>query len=175
MTQPVTPPPQPSEPQPSAPRPSEPQPDFGYPAAPVAPAPVRAPGNLVGGALAGFAAAVVTGLVYGLITGAIERQFGYAAFGIGFAVAIAAFKAGGRSFWLFVISAPLAVAATFFGQLLAVAMIETKDTPESVTDLFLSHFGLLTDAWSYDQSILRYAFLALAVVGAWAGASRATE
>ncbi|MFE4858239.1 hypothetical protein [Streptomyces sp. NPDC056670] len=165
MSQSVTPPPQPSEP----------QPDFGYPAAPVTPAPVRRPGNLVGGALAGFAAAVVTGLAYGLITGAIERQFGYAAFGIGFAVALAAFKAGGRSFWLFVISAPLAVAATFFGQLLAVAMIETKGTSESVTDVFLSHFGLLTEAWSTDQSILRYAFLALAVVGAWAGASRATE
>ncbi|KOU35349.1 hypothetical protein [Streptomyces sp. WM6378] len=165
MSQPVTPPPQSPEP----------QPDFGYPAAPVTPAPVRGPGNLVGGALAGFAAAVVTGLAYGLITGAIERQFGYAAFGIGFAVALAAFKVGGRSFWLFVISAPLAVAATFFGQLLAVAMIETKDTPESVTDVFLSHFGWLTDAWAHDQSILRYAFLALAVVGAWAGASRATE
>ncbi|GAA2440264.1 hypothetical protein ACFPFX_06700 [Streptomyces mauvecolor] len=165
MSQPITPPPQPSEP----------QPDFGYPAAPVAPAPVRKPGNLVGGALAGFATAVVTGLAYGLITGSIERQFGYAAFGIGFAVALATFKVGGRSFLLFVISAPLAVAATFFGQLLAVAMIETKDTTESVTDLFLSHFGLLTDAWGNDQSILRYGFLALAVVGAWAGASRATE
>ncbi|GGU10676.1 hypothetical protein [Streptomyces violascens] len=165
MSQPVTPPPQPSGP----------EPDFGYPAAPVAPTPVRGPGNLVGGALAGFAAAVVTGLAYGLITGAIERQFGYAAFGIGFAVALAAFKVGGRSFWLFVISAPLAVGATFFGQLLAVATIETKGTSESVTDVFLSHFGVLLDAWSHDQSILRYGFLALAVVGAWAGASRATE
>ncbi|MFE9536331.1 hypothetical protein [Streptomyces sp. NPDC006691] len=173
MSQSVTPPPHPSEPQPE-PQP-QPQPGYGYPAAPVAPAPVRGSGNLVGGALAGFAAAVVTGLAYGLITGAIERQFGYAAFGIGFAVALAAFKAGGRSFWLFTISAPLAVAATFFGQLLAVAMIATKDTPESVTDLFLSHFGWLTDAWTHDLSILRYAFLALAVVGAWAGASRATE
>ncbi|GAA1356623.1 hypothetical protein [Streptomyces beijiangensis] len=173
MSQTTPPPAQPSEPQPSAPQPET----FGYPAAPVGAAPVAAPvrrtDNLAGGLLTAFAVAVVAAGVYGGIAGALEREIGYAAVGVGFVIALAACKVGGRSVWLFVVSAVFALGATYLGQLLEIAIIVTKHTDESVTDLFTGHFGALTDTWKEAQDFMGYLFLALSVVGAYSGAKKA--
>ncbi|WP_329118482.1 hypothetical protein [Streptomyces sp. NBC_01465] len=166
MSQPTPPPSQPSEPQQGA---------FGFPAAPVpAPAPAPRPTNFAGGVLAAFAVAVFGAILYGIIANAIDREIGYAAVGLGFLVGLTACKVGGRSVWLFVWAAVFSLAGTYFGQLVAVALALSDITgAPSVTDIFLSHFGVLNDAWGEVLSAMRFVFIALGAVGAYAGAKKA--
>ncbi|MEV0092119.1 hypothetical protein [Streptomyces sp. NPDC050738] len=168
MSQPTPPP---SDPQQGTPQPGA----FGFPAAPVpAPAPAARPTNFAGGVLAAFAVAVFGSILYGIIANAIDREIGYAAVGLGFLVGLAASKVGGRSVWLFVWAAVFSMAGTYFGQLVAVALALSDMTgAPSVTDIFTSHFGVLNDAWSEVLSAMRYVFIALGAVGAYAGAKKA--
>ncbi|MFF3685603.1 hypothetical protein [Streptomyces sp. NPDC002187] len=134
------------------------------------PAPVR---NNVGlGLIVAFVAALVAAGAYGAIGGAIEKEIGYAAVGVGFLIGFAAAKAGGRNPVLPVVSAVLAIGAVYLGQLIAAAVYVTKDSG-SFTELFFQHFGLLTEAWKAGADGMTYVFLGIAAITAFAGAKKA--
>lgn len=171
--------PQPGQPQPGAPtgNPFAGQQPVGAPyggGAPFAPvAPAR--DNVGLGILAAVVAAVVAAGVYGAIIGALEHQIGYAAVGVGFLVGFASGKLGGRNPALPVLSAVLSLAAVYFGQLLGEAIIGAKVTPFTVSELFLDHFRLLTDAWKADANFVTYLFFVIAAVAAFSGAKKAAN
>ncbi|MEE1756080.1 hypothetical protein [Streptomyces sp. SP18CS02] len=141
-----------------------------YPAAP-APAPAR--DNVVLGLLAALVAALVAAGAYGAIGGAIEREIGYAAVGVGFLVGFVAAKAGGRSPALPVIAAVLSIGAVYLGQIVAIAVVLSELAGGSVTDILLEDFGTLIDVWKEAADVMTYVFLAIAAVTAFAGAKKA--
>lgn len=146
----------------------------GAPYAPTTPpAPVRDNVGL------GIVAAIVAGLVaagaYGAIGGAIEREIGYAAIGVGFLVGFAAAKVGGRNPALPVISAVLALGAVYLGQLVAIAVIFTKLGDLSFTEYFFNHFSDLTKVWKEAADFMSYVFLAIGAAAAFAGAKKAND
>ncbi|MEV6424079.1 hypothetical protein [Streptomyces sp. NPDC051662] len=138
---------------------------------PPPPAPVRE--NLTLALLAAVVAAVVGCAVYGGIAGALEREIGFAAIGVGFLVGFAAGKVGGPSPVLPVVSAVLSLGAVYVGQLLGIAIIVAKELNVSTTDVFLDNFGLLTEAWNEGKDIMTFLFFALAAFAAFSGAKKA--
>ncbi|MFI9625371.1 hypothetical protein [Streptomyces sp. NPDC052042] len=151
-------------------QPGEPVPAFGgAPSAPPAP-----PRDRVGlGVLTAVVAALVAAFLYGVIAGAIEREVGYIAIGVGFLVGFAASKVGGRSPILPVVSAVLAVGAVYLGQLIGISIILSDLIHQSATTLFMEHFDVLTKAWSEGSDFMTYAFLLLGAVAAFGGAKKA--
>jgi hypothetical protein len=135
------------------------------------PAPVR--DNIGLGIVAAVVAALVAAGAYGAIGGAIEREIGYAAVGVGFLVGFAAAKAGGRNPALPVISAVLSIGAVYLGQLVAGAMLVADEVGASFADIFFDKFSLLTEAWKEGADGMTYVFLAIAAVTAFAGAKKA--
>jgi hypothetical protein len=142
---------------------------------PYAPAPPSAPvrDNVGLGIVAAVVAALVAAGAYGGIGGAIEREIGYAAVGVGFLVGFAAAKVGGRNPALPVISAVLSIGAVYLGQLIAFAVIVTKGGDVSFTEIFFNHFGDLTELWKKAADGMTYVFLGIAAVTAFAGAKKA--
>ncbi|MEU4499178.1 hypothetical protein OG729_15905 [Streptomyces sp. NBC_00210] len=145
--------------------------------APYAPTPPSAPvrDNIGLGLVAAIVAALVAAGAYGAIGGAIEREIGYAAIGVGFLVGFAAAKVGGRNPALPVISAVLALGAVYLGQLVAIAVIFTKLGDLSFTEYFFNHFSDLTKVWKEAADFMSYVFLAIGAVAAFAGAKKAND
>jgi hypothetical protein len=135
------------------------------------PAPVR--NNVALGILVAFVAALVAAAAYGGIGGAVEKEIGYAAVGVGFLVGFAAAKAGGRNPALPVISAVFSIGAVYLGQLIAIAVILTKLSDASFTEVFFEHFSDLMTVWKADADGMTYLFLGIAAVTAFAGARKA--
>ncbi|WP_335934171.1 hypothetical protein [Streptomyces sp. PTD5-9] len=148
----------------------QPAPAFGgAPSAPPAPA-----ANKLGlGLLTAVVAAVVTAVLYGVIAGAIEREVGYIAVGVGFLVGFGASKVGGRSPVLPVVSAVLSAGAVYLGQLIGIAVIAAKLFHQSTTAFFFDHFDMLTEAWSKAADFKTYVFLLLGAAAAIGGARKA--
>ncbi|MCP9944914.1 hypothetical protein LUX12_09225 [Streptomyces somaliensis] len=161
MSQSVPPPPG----NPFAAGPAAPQQPF-----PQAPAPAR--DNLVLGLLAALAAALVGAGAYGGIGGALEREVGYAAVGVGLLVGFTAGKVGGRSPVLGVASAALAAGAVYLGQLVTIAVLLGKMGEGSFTEVFFGNFGGVTDLWGLAADGMTYVFLAIGAVTAFAGARK---
>ncbi|MFB7914255.1 hypothetical protein [Streptomyces sp. NPDC056061] len=149
----------------------QPAPAFG--GAPFAP-PAPARDNVGLGLLTALVAAVVAAFLYGVIAGAIEREIGYAAIGVGFLVGFAASKVGGRNPILPVVSAVLSVGAVYLGQLIGVSIILSDLVNQSASELFLDHFDMLTKAWGEAADFMSYVFLLLGAVAAFGGAKKAT-
>ncbi|MER7820295.1 hypothetical protein, partial [Streptomyces sp. NPDC096153] len=143
--------------------------------APVLGADVPAPAPARGNVALGLVAALVAGGVHRGVTGAIEREIGWAAIGVGFLVGFAAGKLGGRNPVLPVVSALLSLGAVYLGRLLAIAVIGGKEPKVSASEMFLDNFGLMTDAWSASKDFMTFVFFALAAFAAFAGARKATE
>ncbi|NUK08539.1 hypothetical protein HRW23_04680 [Streptomyces lunaelactis] len=135
------------------------------------PAPVR--DNVVLGIVVAVVAALVGAGAYGALGGAIEREVGYAAIGVGFLIGFAAAKIGGRNPVLPFVSALLSLPAVYLGQLVAIAVILGKTTDTAFADIFLDNFGTLTDAWSEAADGMTYVFLAISAAAAFAGAKKA--
>ncbi|CAM5445186.1 hypothetical protein SBADM41S_02124 [Streptomyces badius] len=68
-------------------------------------------------------AAIVAGILYGVIAGSIEREVGYAAVGVGFLVGFAASKVGGSNPAVIAASAVFSIGAVYLGQLIGISMI----------------------------------------------------
>lgn len=151
------------------------QPGQGAPAfggAPVAPpAPPR--DKMALGLVTAVVAALVGAFLYGVIAGAIEREVGYIALGLGFLVGFAASKVGGRSPILPVVSAVLSVGAVYLGQLIGISVILSDMVHQSASTLFIDHFDVLTKAWSEGADFMTYVFLLLGAVAAFGGAKKA--
>lgn len=150
---------------------------FGGPAgaAPYSPAPAPAPArdNLALGLVSAVVAALVAAVAYGAIGGAIEREIGYAAVGVGFLVGFVAAKAGGRNPALPVVAAILSIGAVYLGQLVAVAVVISNTLGGSAPEILMEDFGSLTDLWKETADVMTYVFLAIAAVTAFAGAKKA--
>ncbi|MFF9316373.1 hypothetical protein ACF1BP_11300 [Streptomyces sp. NPDC014735] len=148
----------------------QPAPAFdGAPFAP--PAPPR--DKVALGLVAAVVAALVGAFLYGVIAGAIEREVGYIAIGVGFLVGFAASKVGGRNPILPVVSAVLSVGAVYLGQLIGLSIILSDLIHQSASTLFIDHFDVLTKAWGEGSDFMTYVFLLLSAVAAFGGAKKA--
>ncbi|HEY9374054.1 hypothetical protein [Streptomyces sp.] len=150
----------------SDPPPGNPFAGGGYPGLPE-PGPERDSAGL--GMLAALVAALVAGTIHGVVAGQIEIEIGWAAFGVGFLSGFMAGKAGGSNPFLMAAAGVFSIGGVYFGQLLAFAIINSKDLYIPVTEMFLQHFDLVTDSWDESKSLVRLLFFALAAAGAAAG------
>ncbi|MEU0356311.1 hypothetical protein [Streptomyces cyaneofuscatus] len=143
--------------------------------APFAPAPPAPPirNGLALGVLVAFGAAVVASVLYGVLLGSIEREFGYAAIGVGFLVGFAAAKLGGANPVTIAAAAVFSVGAVYFGQLIGYAMVMADAARVSFSEVFLDHFDTVTRVWKEDADFMRYLFIALGAIAAIGGAKKA--
>ncbi|MFC9032936.1 hypothetical protein [Streptomyces arboris] len=152
---------------------------FGNPQgqpAPFAPAPPASPvrNGLAIGVLVAFGAAIVASIVYGVLLGSIEREFGYAAIGVGFLVGFAAAKLGGANPVTIAAAAVFSVGAIYFGQLIGYAMVMADAAQVSFSEVFLDHFDTVTRVWKEEADFMRYLFIALGAIAAIGGAKKAS-
>ncbi|MFV2118587.1 hypothetical protein ACE14D_09095 [Streptomyces sp. Act-28] len=169
MSQSVPPQPQPQSGNPFAEGPGAPS--HPHPQYPVqAPAPAR--NNIALGLLAALGAALVAAGAYGGIGGAIEREIGYAAVGVGLLVGFAAGKVGGRNPVLAVGAAALSAGAVYLGQLVTIAIIFSKLDQASFAEIFFGNFVELADLWKTASDGMTYVFLGIGAVTAFAGAKK---
>ncbi|MFI5478520.1 hypothetical protein ACIBAB_05305 [Streptomyces rubiginosohelvolus] len=178
MSQPVQPPNQPQQPygQPVDGNPfAGQQPGQGAPfggGAPFTPAPPARNNVLLGVAVA-FGAAIVAGILYGVIAGSIEREVGYAAVGVGFLVGFAASKVGGSNPAVIAASAVFSIGAVYVGQLIGISMILADLAQIPFSEVVGDHFDTVTKAWSEEADFMTYLFLGLGAVAAVGGAKKA--
>lgn len=144
----------------------------GPPLRPGSPAsPVR--NGLALGVLVALGAAIVASILYGVLLGSIEREFGYAAIGVGFLVGFAAAKLGGANPVTIAAAAVFSVGAIYFGQLIGYAMVMSDAAQVSFSEVFLDHFDTVTRVWKEDADFMRYLFIALGAIAAIGGAKKA--
>ncbi|MFJ9638192.1 hypothetical protein [Streptomyces sp. NPDC101178] len=140
--------------------------------APFAPAPpVR--NGLALGVLVALGAAIVASILYGVLLGSIEREFGYAAIGVGFLVGFAAGKLGGANPVTIAAAAVFSVGAVYFGQLIGYAMVMANVAHVPFSEVFFDHFDAVTSAWKEEADFMRYLFLGLGALAAVGGAKKA--
>ncbi|MFE2306754.1 hypothetical protein [Streptomyces sp. NPDC059411] len=132
-----------------------------------APAPART-GNVALGIVAALVAALAAAAAYGGIMNALERQFSYAAVGVGLIVGFAAAKVGGRNPVLPVVAAVFSLGSVYLGQLFFVALFVAKSAHTGLGDV-IDTLGVsgINDAWQQGAEIVDYAFLAVSGVVAF--------
>lgn len=140
--------------------------------APFAPAP-PARNGLALGVLVALGAAIVASILYGVLLGSIEREFGYAAIGVGFLVGFAAGKLGGANPVTIAASAVFSVGAVYFGQLIGYAMVMADVAHVPFSEVFFDHFDAVTRIWKEEADFIRYLFLGLGALAAVGGARKA--
>ncbi|MET7786286.1 hypothetical protein ABZS93_06615 [Streptomyces sp900116325] len=142
----------------------------GVPFTPAAPA----RNNVALGLLAAVVTALAAAFLYGVIAGAIEREVGYIAVGVGFLVGFAASKVGGQNPVLPVVSALLSIGAVYLGQLVGLSIMLSDLTHTSASGVFFDHFDVVTKGWSESADFKTYLFLVIGAVGAVGGAKKAS-
>lgn len=157
------------------PPPGSGNPFAGGPGNPFAPAPPAPPvRDALGLGLAAAAGtAIAAAAIYGGIAGAIESEISFAAIAVGFVIGWVAGKVGGRNPILGVVSAVLALAAVYLGQIFGIAIIGADEFGVPVTEMLFDNFSLLTDAWNASKDVMTFLFLALAAFAAFSGAKKA--
>ncbi|MFC9249567.1 hypothetical protein ACFT7S_37640 [Streptomyces sp. NPDC057136] len=175
---------QPSDGNPYAQQPAEPGKPTGNPfagqqqpgqfggGAPFAPAP-PARNNLGLGILTALGTAIVAAILYGVLAGAIEREVGYAAVGVGFLVGFAAAKVGGSNPAVIGASAVFSLGAVYLGQLVGMSMVLGDLSGLSFSEVFFDRFGDVTKIWKEEADFMTYLFLVLGPVAAIGGARKA--
>ncbi|MGW0858191.1 hypothetical protein [Streptomyces sp. NPDC002690] len=153
-------------------QPGQPGQFTGVPFAPIT-GPVR--NNLALGLLASFGTALAVGAIYGGITGATEREFVYAAVVVGLLVGWVAGKTGGRNPVLPFTSVVFALGSVYFGQLLADAIMASKQLPVSVSAMFFQHFGVLQEIWKADTDFISVLFFGIAGFAAFSAAKKISD
>ncbi len=151
------------------------QPGQGAPfggGAPFAPAP-PARNNLLLGVAVALGAAIVAGILYGVIAGSIEREVGYAAVGVGFLVGFAASKVGGSNPAVIAASAVFSIGGVYLGQLIGISMILSDLAQIPFSEVVGDHFDTVTKAWSEEADFMTYLFLGLGAVAAVGGVKKA--
>ncbi|MEU9603107.1 hypothetical protein [Streptomyces sp. NPDC048057] len=142
------------------------------PGVPFAPAPMPVRRNPGLGIAAGVAAALVATIAYGLVTGSFERDFGFAALGVGALIGFAANKAGGRHPLLPFMAAVLAPAAVYLGQLIGLSMVLAEFFKVSFSEVFFEQFGAVRDAWSEEADFGTYSYMIVGALIAFGTARR---
>ncbi|UZI29257.1 hypothetical protein [Streptomyces sp. VB1] len=141
--------------------------------APFAPAPPARNNNIMLGVLVALGAAVVAGILYGVIAGSIEREVGYAAVGVGFLVGFASSKVGGSNPAIIGAAAVFSIGAVYLGQLVGISMVLSDLAQIPFSEVIGDHFGTVTEAWSQEADFMTYLFLALGAAAAVGGAKKA--
>lgn len=141
----------------------------GAPFAPVPP--LR--NNIGLGVLTALGTAIVAAILYGVIAGAIEREVGYAAVGVGFLVGFAASKVGGSNPGVLVSSAAFSLGGVFLGQLIGMSVVLADALGVGFSEVFFEHFSDVLDIWKEEADFMTYLFLALGPVAAFGGARKA--
>ncbi|MGW9248335.1 MULTISPECIES: hypothetical protein [unclassified Streptomyces] len=141
----------------------------GAPFAPVPPA----RNNILLGVAVALGAAIVAGILYGVIAGSIEREVGYAAVGVGFLVGFAASKVGGSNPAVIAASAVFSIGAVYLGQLIGISMILSDLAQIPFSEVVGDHFDTVTKAWSEEADFMTYLFLVLGGAAAVGGAKKA--
>ncbi|MFI6642245.1 hypothetical protein [Streptomyces sp. NPDC050504] len=139
------------------------------------PFPPQPQGNVGLGLLAAFVTALVAGAVYGGIAGAIDKEIGWAAIGVGFVTGLVAAKVGGRNAALGVVSALFSAGAVYLGQLIAIAVIISDRFGVSFSKVFFDHFDTLPKVWKEDADAMTWLFFALAAVAAFSGSRKLNQ
>lgn len=122
--------------------------------------------------LVALGAALVAGILYGVIAGSIEREVGYAAVGVGFLVGFAASKVGGSNPAVIAASAVFSIGAVYLGQLVGISMVLSDLAQIPFSEVIGDHFDTVTEAWSQEADFMTYLFLGLAAVAAVGGAKK---
>ncbi|MFF5702434.1 hypothetical protein ACFY7H_08005 [Streptomyces sp. NPDC012794] len=145
-----------------------------YPETP-APAPARG-GNVGLGIAAAVVAALIAAAAYGGIMNAIDREFGFAAAGVGLLVGLAAGKAGGRSPVLPVVSAVTALGAVYLGQMFFIALAMAKVGDTDVLDV-LDKVGVtgLSSVWKEGMGFMTLVFLGIGAFVAFGSAKKVND
>ncbi|WP_411081910.1 hypothetical protein [Streptomyces sp. cmx-18-6] len=138
---------------------------------PFAPAP-PARNNLALGVLIALGAAIVAGILYGVLLGSIEREIGWAAIGVGFLVGFAAAKLGGSNPVVIAAAAVFAAAAVYLGQLIGISMLLSDRAHVSFSEVVFDHFETVTAAWKVEAKFTTYLFFAFGALGAIGGARK---
>lgn len=141
--------------------------------APFTPAP-PARNNILLGVLVALGAAIAAGILYGVISGSIEREFGYAAVGVGFLVGFAASKVGGSNPVIVAAAALFSVGAVYLGQLVGISMVLSDRAQVPFSEVVLDHFDAVTTAWKADAGFMTYLFYAFGAIAAVGGARKAS-
>ncbi|WP_330298122.1 hypothetical protein [Streptomyces sp. NBC_00503] len=138
----------------------------------LAPAPVRT-GNVGLGIVAALVAALVAAGAYGAIMNALERQFSYAAIGVGLLVGFTAAKVGGRNPVLPVVAAVFSLGAVYLGQLFFVALFIAKTAGTGLGDV-IDAMGVsgINSAFQEGADAIDYLFIPLAGVVAFSVARK---
>lgn len=132
------------------------------PEAAPAPATPKAPGPAI---VAAVGAALVAGLAYGFLAKTIDREIGWAVFGIAAAVSFALGKLGGNNPLLPPIGAVLSVVGLFFGQIFAIALFAHQELGASFIDLLISRSDITFEAWQETRGFMDLLFYGFAVYG----------
>ncbi|PCG82983.1 hypothetical protein CIB93_26865 [Streptomyces sp. WZ.A104] len=156
----------------AAQQPGQPGPYGGAPFAP-APPPAPARNNIALGVLVALGAAIVAGILYGVIAGSIEREVGYAAIGVGFLTGFAASKVGGRNPAIVAAAALFSLGAVYLGQLVGMSMVMADVANIPFSEVFVDHFDTVTKIWKEESDFMTYLFLALGPIAAIGGAKKA--
>ncbi|MFE2295247.1 hypothetical protein [Streptomyces sp. NPDC059452] len=130
--------------------------------------------NILLGVLTALGAAIVAGILYGVISGSIEREFGYAAVGVGFLVGFAAAKVGGANPAVIGAAALFAVGAVYLGQLIGISMVLSDRAHVPFSEVVLDHFEAVTTAWKAESGFMTYVFFAFGAIAAVGGAKKAS-
>ncbi|MDX2920214.1 hypothetical protein PV702_29680, partial [Streptomyces sp. FL06-04B] len=129
--------------------------------------------NVLLGVAVALGAAIVAGILYGVIAGSIEREVGYAAVGVGFLVGFAASKVGGSNPAIIAASAVFSIGAVYLGQLVGISMVLSDLAQIPFSEVIGDHFDTVTTAWSEEADFMTYLFLGLGAVAAVGGAKKA--
>ncbi|MFI1246097.1 hypothetical protein ACH4TY_05220 [Streptomyces anulatus] len=140
---------------------------------PFTPAPQARNNNIMLGVLVALGAAIVAGILYGVIAGSIEREVGYAAVGVGFLVGFASSKVGGSNPAVIGAAAVFSIGAVYLGQLVGISMVLSDLAQIPFSEVIGDHFGTVTEAWSQEADFMTYLFLALGAIAAVGGAKKA--
>ncbi|MER5989165.1 hypothetical protein [Streptomyces sp. NPDC001787] len=139
---------------------------------PFTPAP-PARNNIALGVVTALGAAIIAGILYGVIAGSIEREVGYAAVGVGFLVGFAASKVGGSNPVVVGAAALFSLGGVYLGQLVGMSMIMADVAGATFSEVFLDHFDVVTRLWKEEADFMTYLFLALGPIAAIGGAKKA--
>ncbi|MFJ8438228.1 hypothetical protein [Kitasatospora griseola] len=159
----------------TTPEPADPfAPPSGPPTAPASPLAAgvplagagAGPKNLPGAVLAGLGVALASGLLYGFVAKAIDREIPWMAVGIGAAVGVTVGRIGGKHPALPPVGALLSLLGLFLGQLFGIALYVQEGAGISVPSMFTEHFPVLFDAWKDVFDLISVVFI---VIGAAVG------
>ncbi len=122
--------------------------------------------------MAALVVALVTAGLYGWLIGAMEREVGYAAIGVGLLVGLVAGRVGGRSPVLPVVAALFSLGAVYAGQLVGEAVMGSKQLPVSTQTLLTDHLDLVQEAWRADADFLTVVFFLIAAGAAFSATKK---